>query len=202
MPSSECETPTRGPKPLLTGEQLGKMMRRCPSAKRDEYAEILSEEMRAGNITTLKRVCSFLANVAQESGDLIYQRELWGPTDIQKTYEGATRLGNTEAGDGFTFRGWGIGQITGRANTLKASMAIFGDARLIEHVELLDDFRTGVKAFVHYWVSHGCNELADAGKLREITREINGKASDGPPSHHGRRQAYFDRNLTVLTSRE
>jgi predicted chitinase len=56
-------------------------------------------------------------------GDLMY-----GPDS------GATgkRLGNTEKGDGFRFRGRGFIQLTGRGNYTAASLALYKDTRLVK----------------------------------------------------------------------
>ena len=57
------------------------------------------------------RAAMFLAQLAHESGQFRYMEEIWGPTDAQRRYEPpgalASRLGNTERGDGFRFKGRG-----------------------------------------------------------------------------------------------
>lgn len=49
------------------------------------------------------------------------------------------RLGNTQAGDAYKFRGRGYIQLTGRANYRDASQDLFGDDRLLRDPDLVND---------------------------------------------------------------
>ena len=49
------------------------------------------------------------------------------------------QMGNTEAGDGFKYRGRGFIQLTGKANYSAASKAIYGDDRLVKNPDMVND---------------------------------------------------------------
>lgn len=55
------------------------------------------------------------------------RREIWGPTEAQRGYEGREDLGNTQPGDGKRFMGRGYVQITGRRNYERASKIVGRD---------------------------------------------------------------------------
>lgn len=54
------------------------------------------------------------------------------------------------------------------------SLILFGDLRLLEQPELLDEPRWAVESAALHWMHGGFNELADAGKFKLITQRING----------------------------
>lgn len=153
----------------MTREQLLAIM---PHAARrvDTYLPHLVAAMAEYEINTPARQAAFLAQIGHESGQLRYVRELASGDD----YENRADLGNTEEGDGVRFKGRGLVQVTGRANYLSCSMALFGDDRLIHFPELLEDPRHACRSAAWFWHSRGLNELADVGNFRRITKLING----------------------------
>jgi putative chitinase len=114
-----------------------------------------------------------------ESGDLAYDRELWGPTPAQKRYDTRTDLGNTpEAdGDGYGNRGMGPIQLTGAGNRRAfrewCIAEGFDPPEFVGTDALLADPWEGLSA-VWYWTSRNLNRCADAGDFENITWRING----------------------------
>jgi len=70
---------------------------------------------------------------------------------------GRINLGNTQPGDGFRFRGFSMGQITGRANTEKASRDTGLD--LIGNPALLDDVRANAQLLVKWMLAGRATNL-------------------------------------------
>jgi putative chitinase len=137
-----------------------------------EYLPHLNNAMAEFGIDTPQRQASFLAQVAHESGQLRFTREMWGPTPAQRGYEGRIDLGNTYQGDGFRYRGRGLIQITGRTN-YRACGAMLG-ADLLNFPELLEGPALASRSAAWFWRKNNLNALADAGEQVEICKRING----------------------------
>jgi len=151
------------------------------------------------------RVAHFIAQVLHESSGLSFQIEslnysperlpkVWpsrfkpvGPLDPllfahnqeklgNEVYGG--RMGNTGPNDGFTYRGRGLLQLTGRNSYVEAT------TNLRKQNAVAPDFVTTPDAVFSAqwclvvaaakWASVGCNALADQDDIRRVTRAING----------------------------
>lgn len=161
---------------MITDNDLQQIMPRLPQAKRQLYLPFLNKVMEIYEIDTPLRASAFLAQIAHESAELRYMEEIWGPTAQQKKYEPpsdlAQKLGNTQKGDGFRYRGRGPIQITGRFNYKK-----YGDLLGVDLVGNPDLASTPQYAFSTaglFWKMNGLNELADVQDFITITRRING----------------------------
>lgn len=144
-------------------------------ARAETFVQPLNDAMEIHEINTPERMAAFLAQLAHESGEFRYMRELASGAAYD-TGPLAVRLGNTpeEDGDGQKYKGRGPIQITGRDNYQECSLAIYGDERLLDTPELLEQPFDGCMAAGWYWSKHGLNELADKGEFTTITRRING----------------------------
>jgi putative chitinase len=87
-----------------------------------------------------------------------------------KVYSG--RMGNTEDGDGFAYRGRGIFQLTGKENYKNCSDGIGVD--LITNPELLQEPRCATLSAGWYWNKRNLNQYADTMDIETITKKING----------------------------
>jgi putative chitinase len=161
----------------ITSQQLLQIL---PNAGKQAgvFASELNLAMGRYQINTPKRIAAFLAQVGHESGQLRYVRELGGDQYLSKYDTGALaiRLGNTpEAdGDGQRYRGRGLIQITGRNNSRQCSLGLFGDERLLDQPELLEQPQWAAESAAWFWEQNGLNELADRDQFNSITRRING----------------------------
>jgi len=177
---------------VITADQLRAIM---PGAKSraDQFEAPLNDAMAAYGIDTPARQAAFLAQIAHESGQLRYTRELWGPTPTQLGYEGRADLGNTQPGDGARFKGRGLIQITGRANYAACGAAL--GLPLLDQPELLEQPDGACKSAAWFWKTNGLNELADVGEKAQIAicRRING-GTNGLAD----RQAFWERARAAL----
>ena len=151
------------------------------------YVPIINEWCETFGITTPLRMAHYLAQIAQESGELRYTKELASG----KAYEGRTDLGNTYPGDGVKFKGRGLIQLTGRANYL--AYGTFCGCDICGKPELLEKPLDAVKSSMWFWQAHGLNALADKDDVRAVTRRING-------GYNGleKRKMYLERAKKIL----
>jgi len=155
----------------ITAQQLLQILPKA-GAKAGVFAPVLNTAMQRYQIVGIKREAAFIAQIGHESGQLVYVREIWGPTAAQARYEGRVDLGNTAPGDGLKFRGRGLIQITGRANYAACGEALGLD--LVKQPELLELPQYACMSAAWFWATKGLNTLADAGDFDRITRRING----------------------------
>lgn len=158
----------------ITEQQLRQIMP-LARGRAAVFLPYLNAAMTRRQITTPRRIAAFLAQIGHESGQLLYVRELASGAAYD-TGRLAAQLGNTPAadGDGQRYKGRGLIQITGRANYRSASLALFGDERLLERPELLEQPEWAAESAAWFWESKGLNALADALDMNRITRRING----------------------------
>lgn len=151
----------------ITREQLLDVM---PTAKNrvDLYLANLNYFGKGFCINTPQRWAHYLAQIAHESCELKYTKELASG----KAYEGRKDLGNTKNGDGMRYKGRGLIQITGKANYEKYKA--FCGYDVVLHPELLEKPFGAVKSSMWYWLKHDLNTLADKDDLKGITKVING----------------------------
>lgn len=152
------------------------------------------------------RLAHYLAQLAHESGNWKYDREIWKPTAAQLKYEGRSDLGNTQPGDGYKYRGRGPIQITGRINYREyGRWARSMDANAPDfeaHPDaILTDPWEGLSP-IWYWDSgnptgRSLNTFADANDLLTITKRING-GTNGLAD----RKAKYTRAALVLLGRD
>ncbi|MBZ7921672.1 glycoside hydrolase family 19 protein [Ensifer adhaerens] len=179
--------------------QLAELKRFAPAAKHTMLSGLMQAwpQAEAAGMVTPARICHFLAQCFVESRgftdveeDLSYSAkrlvQVWpkrfptiesaapyahNPEALaNKVYGG--RMGNTDPGDGWKFRGRAIKQITGRANYKACGEAIGID--LEKDPDALFDPTIGARAAIWYWSQAGCNRFADQNDIRGLTKAING----------------------------
>lgn len=183
---------------MITLEILKAIYPQTPVGRLALFVEPLAAAFNEFDINTPARQMAFLAQVGHESNGFIWMEELASGHG----YDHRVDLGNTRpeaiaiaARHGMTpgvfFKGHGPIQVTGYDNHCKARDRLRIDC--VESPKLLTEPIHGLRAAGDYWRIHGCNELADAGDFRSITKRINGAATDGEPSHHLKRLEYLGR---------
>lgn len=162
------------------------------------YAPLLDEACPLWGIDTPEEVAGFLANCAHESArfaavteNLNYSAQAlmqtWprrvtpelaariarNPVAIANTVY-ANRMGNGyyASGDGWTFKGRGLIQVTGRANYEALATAWGEDC--VSNPDLLCTPEGAVVSACWFWSAHGCAELAATKQWVKLREVING----------------------------
>lgn len=167
------------------------------------FADPLSAACALFEIDTPARVAAFVAQACHESAaftrmeELLFYRSperilkvfkrLWplglqgamrlvgNPKDLAcVAYAGVNGNGTMESGDGWTYRGRGLFQLTGLSNYTAAARAL--GRPYVESPSLVAEPSDACLTAAWYWHAMGLNTLADSWQIGAITRLINGPA--------------------------
>lgn len=171
----------------LTYEQLRAIMPNARPMRASCFLAPINATLVEFGIDTAKRAAAFLAQIAHESGQLVYTKELASGA----AYEGRHDLGNTQPGDGVRFKGRGLIQVTGRANMVKLAADLKIDC--VNHPELLEEPSGASRSAGWFWRSKNLSQFADSDDFVKLTERING-------GHNGlaERQAFWATAKRVL----
>ena len=150
------------------------------------------------NINTQLRKAHFLAQTAHESGgfNLVQEGLNYSASGLLATFPKyfnssnvdsyarqpekianhvyANRMGNGDetSGDGYTYRGRGLIQLTGKDNYTRFGNSV--GLSLSETVAYLETTDGAVESAAWYWNSRTINSPADANNIKKVTKLVNG----------------------------
>jgi putative chitinase len=207
----------------VTFDQIGRLAPRIHPGYRDAFADGQAVLDHYGISESTLRVAHFFAQILHESAGLTVQFEnldysagrlsvVWpsrfrpaGPLDPARYAHNQQRLanavyggrmGNLGPGDGYTFRGRGLLQLTGRDSYAEATALLrlsFPEAPdFTRDPELVLSPAWCLHVAASAWLARDCNRLADQDALPELTIRINGGLIGLPE-----RLAWFKRTRLV-----
>jgi putative chitinase len=169
------------------------------------------------DLDTGMRVAAFLANVGVESGRLTAVVENMNysaeglvstfpdhfteaeaqacahqpPRIANRVYANRNGNGDEASGDGWTYRGRALLQISGRRNYQLCGLGIGLD--LVNYPEQLEQPANAALAAGWYWASRKLNTYADGGQFLQVCKTINlGSAgAPGTPGSYSQRLALY-----------
>ena len=204
---------------MISKGELQALMPRADVAK---WYDVLCAAMETHFISSPLRQAAFLAQAAHESDELTRVEEnlmytsaehlratfpndfdrldpddAWGyirqPQRIaNRVYANQNGNGPEGSGDGWTYRGRGIFQLTGK-NNYRAYGLYRSSADILGHPERVAEPEYAADSAGWFWSGHGLNAKADERDLKGITKAING-------GYVGwvQRKAYYDRAVGLL----
>lgn len=183
-----------------------------------DFVDPINQTLAKYNIDTQNKVCMFMAQVGEESGgfneiveNLNYSAQGLkatfpkyfqenDPNDYARNPEKianlvyANRMGNgdSNSGDGYTYRGRGLIQITGKNNY--QYYASFNNMKLADAVSYLETPTGACDSAGWYWSRHNLNNYADKKDVKTVTLIINGGYNN-----LDRRIQMFQQALTIFS---
>jgi putative chitinase len=182
---------------ILTKNQLAQLVPKNPYL--DYWYHAFEQALPDYDINTPQRVAAFIAQCAHESGGFVFLQEnlnykaeslmrVWPryfpdmataqryahhPEMIaNRAYAGRMGNGPEESGDGWSFCGRGLIQLTGRSNYQAFADSIETPLEDIPHY--LATFEGATQSACWFWENNNLNQWADKGDILMLTKKING----------------------------
>lgn len=143
--------------------------------KVSRYWPVIVRALQAEGIDTPNVELAAAATIATETPTFSPVAE-YGAVSYFDKYEPGTsigkRLGNTQPGDGYRYRGRGFIQLTGRANYAAMSKRLGVD--LVNNPDLALDAYQASRILAAYFNDRGVADAANAGDWEQVRRLVNG----------------------------
>lgn len=192
-----------------------------------EWHKALARQLPKYKIDTPQRIAGFLAQCAHESNNFTVLEENlnYSAEGLQKTWPKrfdaklaaqvarqpqriaeivyAGRMGNTQPGDGWKFRGQGPIQLTGRENFTNFGMTLNKTAEQVAEYMTTKD--GAIESACWYWNSRSLNKWVDTNDFDGLSDVINlGHKTPkvGDAIGYADRKARYEHALAVLTGKE
>lgn len=184
---------------MFTVDILTSIFPNTPHKVLNQYVEPLNDICERFDISTKARAAAFIAQIGHESAGLTTTKEnlnystqglrrvffKYFKTDAEaakyarkpemiasRVYANRMGNGNEASRDGWTYRGRGLLQCTGKNNY--AALAKELGKTLDETVVFLETPEGAVTSAAWFWKTNGLNGLADHNRFTDITRRVNG----------------------------
>lgn len=201
---------------MISAAELGHVLIYAPDERIARFIDVLNAAMREASIEGPRIESAFLAQIAHESGELRYTRELASG----KTYDGREDLGNTkeqaiaaarahDSTPGPWWKGRGLIQVTGFDNYVACGQALGLD--LIDEPQLLEEPAGACRSAAWFWrnakLRNGThidlNPVADTGDILKVSRVVNlGMLETSRiPNHFEERAKYYARFVSIYAKR-
>lgn len=182
----------------LSKEQFSSMFEDVGEAEIDKFIDALNAAMEKFEINTPRRISMFLAQCCHESQYFrrVTENLNYSADGLRRVFPKyfrnvnadhyhrqpekianhvyANRMGNgdEDSGDGWSYRGRGLIQLTGKYNYEQCGAAIGQD--LVNNPEFLETPEGAALSAAWYWDEHDLNDNADANDITGNTKKING----------------------------
>jgi predicted chitinase len=199
---------------ISAAKSAGQWIEKTYSASAQAIKDALLKAMAAAGIKTPQEQAMFMAQMDHESGGFKSLKENlhYSAANLMKTFgkkhfptmdaaqsavQGGERaiadaayggrMGNTEADDGYKYRGRGVVQLTGKANYARYGKLIGVD--LVSNPDLAAEPATAAKLAIAYWKDR-VKGAGTSGDVRAATLAING-GLNGLSSREAKYQQYL-----------
>ena len=184
---------------MVTVAQLQRIFPKAKAANLAAFCDEINEAAVEFEIDSPRRLAAFLAQCAHESGLFAHVREnlnysaqglhgIWpkrfptvasaqpyhrNPQKIaNKVYADRMGNGSEASGDGWSYRGRGLIQLTGKSNYIACSAGLEYD--VVADPDYLETTEGAARSAAWYWYSRNLNKWADLGDIKTMTKLING----------------------------
>ena len=197
-PPEVVKPPSGGPvTPQLMGKFSGHAASSFDAIFCNDFNDLLATTGFDKDLTAFQML---IAQMAHETANWVYMREIGSTAYFTSMYEGRSDLGNTQPGDGARFSGCGAIQCTGRAN-FQASYDYLHEKRGLNDPRIMAEgtaYAADLYPFsicIGWLINNNYLDVCKTGDIEYATRVLNGGYNGLEDRRH-----WYNKAKMVITS--